>query len=156
MGLDMYLSARKFLWTSFDKSKPNRDDEISNAIRELVPEIGDMKPRYIEVEAMYWRKANHIHAWFVDNVQDGNDDCGYYTVSREQLQELAELCEQALADPDFAVENLPTRSGFFFGGTEYDEYYLDMCQDTAAAIRKILENPGFNEGYWEFQYHSSW
>jgi hypothetical protein len=39
-------------------------------------------------EVMYWRKANQIHKWFVDNVQDGVDDCKEYWVSEEKLQEL--------------------------------------------------------------------
>ena len=38
-------------------------------------------------EVGYWRKANQIHKWFVDNVQDGVDDCGEYKVTKEQLIE---------------------------------------------------------------------
>lgn len=44
-------------------------------------------------EVACWRKANAIHKWFVDNIQDGNDDCGVYEVSEEQLRELLELCK---------------------------------------------------------------
>ena len=40
----------------------------------------------------YWRKANAIHKWFVENVQDGVDDCGRYEVTKEQLQELLKIC----------------------------------------------------------------
>ena len=40
----------------------------------------------------YWRKANAIHKWFVDNVQDGEDDCNYYEVTEEQLKELLDIC----------------------------------------------------------------
>jgi len=156
MGLDMYLSAKKYFWTSGRGQQRNRDDEISDAILNLMPEIGDMTPSHIEISAMYWRKANHIHDWFVNNVQNANDDCGKYYVSREQLKELADLCEQVLADPDSASEILPTTDGFFFGGTEYDQYYLDQCLKTAQDIRKLLENPGLTEGRWEFYYHSSW
>ena len=36
----------------------------------------------------YWRKANAVHNWFVDNVQDGNDGCKHYWVSKEDLQKL--------------------------------------------------------------------
>lgn len=39
-------------------------------------------------EGIYWRKANQIHKWFVDNVQDGNDDCGRYYVSKDNLKNL--------------------------------------------------------------------
>lgn len=43
-------------------------------------------------EIAYWRKANQIHKWFVDNVQDGEDDCGDYEVSEEQLRDLLAVC----------------------------------------------------------------
>ena len=143
MGLDMYLSARKFLWTSFDMDKPNRDDEISNAIRGLVPEIGDMKPRYIEVEAMYWRKANHIHAWFVDNVQDGEDNCADYYVSLDNLKDLKAACADVLANKEdkvFIEDTLPPQAGFFFGSTDYDEWYERDLEYTVERLEKIYED----------------
>jgi len=39
-------------------------------------------------EVGYWRKANAIHKWFVDNVQNGEDDCQRYDVTPAQLTEL--------------------------------------------------------------------
>lgn len=47
-------------------------------------------------EIGYWRKANHIHHWFVDNVQKGVDDCGIYVVHPVQLIDLLELCCKVL------------------------------------------------------------
>lgn len=44
-------------------------------------------------EVAYWRKSNMIHKWFVENVQEGDDDCGYYEVSKEKLLELIHKCE---------------------------------------------------------------
>lgn len=44
-----------------------------------------------------WRKANHIHAWFVRNVQGGTDDCSYYFVTEEHFLELKETCEKVVA-----------------------------------------------------------
>ena len=113
-----------------------------------------MRPNYVTAEAAYWRKANAIHAWFVDNVQDGEDDCGHYPVYREQLAELADVCDKVLEDPSQANELLPTQSGFFFGSTEYDEWYRRNLEYTRDRIRALLDNPQL-EG-WEFQYHSSW
>ena len=46
-----------------------------------------------EHEVMYWRKANAIHKWFVDNVQGGEDDCREYPVSNDQLIELRDTCK---------------------------------------------------------------
>lgn len=40
----------------------------------------------------YWRKANHIHRWFVENVQNGVDDQRVYEVTKEQLEDLMCVC----------------------------------------------------------------
>ena len=99
MGLDMYLNAKRFLWHS--------EGELANKISENFPEIGDKRVKEITVEAMYWRKSNQIHKWFVDNVQDGTDDCGNYDVSTEKLKELLDVIEQILADKSKADSLLP-------------------------------------------------
>lgn len=152
MGLDMYLEARRFMWVFDDGS--GEDATAAGKIREALPELGDMKPNYVTAEAAYWRKANAIHAWFVKNVQDGEDDCGHYPVSHEQLAELADLCDEVLRDPGKAPTLLPTQGGFFFGGLDYDEWYMRGLEYTRDRLRDLLSRPELER--WEFQYHSSW
>ena len=136
-------------------------------------------------ELAYWRKANAIHKWFVDKVQDGNDDCGEYKVSKEQLQDLLNTCTEVLeriqteegdvleytqwqdgketnhyikarviTNPEICEELLPTASGFFFGGTEYDEYYIAQIEDTIDQLNKIAEELDFSK--YDVIYNSSW
>jgi hypothetical protein len=154
MGLDMYLSARKYMSKYFDPA----DSERINAINDIFgidgDEENDFGAQEIIFRAAYWRKANAIHQWFVDNVQDGQDDCGEYEVSREQLKSLMTICEQILADKKLARELLPTQSGFFFGSTEYDDWYMGDVQYTADRIKKVLEEPSFAK--CGFNYSSSW
>lgn len=99
----------------------------------------------------YWRKSNQIHQWFVDNVQDGEDNCGSYYVSREKLEELKEVCINVIAVPEMAEELLPTGAGFFFGSTEYDEYYFGDLNETIGIINRCLESK-----FDSFEYQSSW
>ena len=67
----------------------------------------------------------------MDNVQNGNDDCGSYYVSREKLGNLLDVCNDVLAHPSRAAKLLPTRSGFFFGSYDYDEsYFIDLKRTT--------------------------
>lgn len=152
MGLDMYLEARRFMWVFSDGE--GKDADTVRKIREALPELGDMRVNYVTAEAAYWRKANAIHAWFVQNVQDGEDDCGHYHVSREKLEELASICNEVLEDMDKADELLPTQGGFFFGSTDYDGWYQRNLEYTRDRLRALLDDPKL-EG-WEFQYHSSW
>lgn len=109
-------------------------------------------------ELMYWRKANHIHAWFVKNVQNGIDECDRFKVSREHLESLKEACTKVLVDRSLAESLLPTQQGFFFGGTEYDEYYFKDIVDTLICVVEILyilDHGGFDNGC-TINYQSSW
>ena len=147
MGLDMYLRAEKYLgWREEDKTK--------SAILELFPELAAIKaePKSISFEVMYWRKSNQIHSWFVDNCQDGVDECQNTEVSREQLQTLLGLCKAVLADHSKAKELLEPQGGFFFGSTDIDDWYFKDLEQTVEGLEKALTLPD----EWDFQYHSSW
>lgn len=108
----------------------------------------------VQFTVAYWRKANSIHRWFVEHVQKGNDDCGNYYVSREQLRELRDLCKHVLADRELATADasLPTAPGFFFGSTEYDQWYWTNLEQTVDMLDRALAAPE----EWDFEYHSSW
>lgn len=101
----------------------------------------------------YWRKSNAIHKWFVDNVQKGEDDCGEYYVSEEQMKALIAACKTVLSDHSKAHDVLPTRSGFFFGGTDYDEWYFKGLEQTIEQLEPLLAKEEQNGGYY---YSSSW
>lgn len=148
MGLDMYLTAKRHLWREADK-------EIVDVIKaERISGMGDMNPKEIVCEAMYWRKANAIHKWFVDHVQDGDDNCHEYEVQSGQLRELESLCLKVLAERGKATELLPPSEGFFFGSKEIDDYYWVYLQETADRIAQLLSTEGVDN--WYFYYRSSW
>lgn len=153
MGLDMYLNKRTYV-KNWDHMEPH---ELTVAAISGPRAVG-VKPErisYVEEEVLYWRKANAIHAWFVANVQNGVDECQTSEVSREQLAELAALCRQVLADPTQAEELLPPQSGFFFGSTEIDEWYLKDLQRTADSLDALLAEPEPQFGS-TYQYEASW
>jgi len=119
-------------------------------------------PTYILDQVGYWRKDNHIHQWFVDNCQDGTDDCRYAYVSEEQLAELLDICREVKKDHTLAEELLPTQEGFFFGGTEVDEYYFSAIDDTIEILEKLDLPVGEDRKYDVndptdgYIYNSSW
>ena len=103
----------------------------------------------------YWRKANAIHKWFVDNVQDGRDDCRYYRpVEKEDLEALAKLCNEVLDDHSKAEKLLPTMPGYCFGVYDYNDIYFDYVQETYELCKKLLEETDFDN--YELYYKSSW
>lgn len=133
MGLDMYLYGAELKW-----GEPKQE---------------------ILTEEIYWRKANAIHNWMVENVQDGVDNCAYYSISESDLKDLATQCRKVLNNPSVerAMEILPTKEGFFFGGTDlndpYDwEWYLGCLKYTVSKIEKLLAEDKYNY----YLYSSSW
>ena len=100
----------------------------------------------------YWRKANQIHRWFVDNVQGGVDDCGDYLVTKEQLEELLELAKSITKDN--AEELLPTQPGFFFGSYDYDDWYFQDIKDTIRTVKEALKKVDFKKD--SVYYRASW
>jgi len=153
MGLDMYLYKKTFLWTGEYIREEKRDEVIVTQGGKPHPTIKLDKIKEIVEEVGYWRKANHIHRWFVDNVQNGQDDCRSYEVNYEQLRDLLNVCEDVLDDHTKAEQLLPTTSGFFFGGTEYNEYYFEQVQNTYDILMSIVSAPDADTDY---TYQSSW
>jgi hypothetical protein len=148
MGLDMYLTAERYLFAYGN----DNDSELAQKIALLFPEIGTLPFKTVTCEAMYWRKANAIHNWFVQNCQDGVDECQTTEVSRAQLEDLIALVKRVLADRTLAGELLPSRAGFFFGNTEYDEWYFKDLENTVAGLETALKLPSS----WTFSYRASW
>ena len=161
----MYLSARKYInkidWKLLEG---NHDlpysaatlSEYRNVIDAAdmadVENSNDVYGVSVGVNCAYWRKANQIHKWFVDNVQKGEDDCGEYYVSHEKLKELLTTCRQALFHKDPSL--LPPQAGFFFGNTDIDEYYWGDVKHTIKQLDKLINLDEFDK--LSFYYQSSW
>jgi len=149
MGLDMYLKGKKYV-------SPYSDNKLYTELNQLTKEMGFSFPAtLIEFQAGYWRKANHIHKWFVENVQEGVDDCKEYYVSLDTFKVLLETCKTVLNDHSQAEKLLPTESGFFFGSTEYDEFYYKDIKNTIDIIEPLVSNPD-NTKDLSFYYQAPW
>lgn len=181
MGLDMYLNRRTYV-KNWDHMQPSERTQV--LVRRGGQPLVGVKPdriSYIEEEVAYWRKANHIHQWFVQNCAHGEDDCKPVYVSREQLGQLLDLCKEVvkiakvshgkikngermgkdgkwepiMQDGDFienaadVAELLPTAGGFFFGSTDYDEYYLEDTKHTIEVLEPLLAEPEVGDFYYE-------
>lgn len=134
----------------------------------------------VKTEAGYWRKANQIHNWFVEHTQGGVDECQYTDLSIQQLEKLQLTIKECIGGikklpnygqhygqplidynwkpSDKAIQQfnklLPTQSGFFFGSTDYDKYYLLDLFETKKILKKVLSKASRDN--WNFTYHSSW
>ena len=149
MGLDMYLH-RKFHTPLGEKKY-----QVSVTLNGEPTSVVSKRVAYVVEEIGYWRKANAIHKWFVDNVQAGQDDCGEYYVSHDNLKKLYDTCLSVLENPKQGDDVLPTTGGFFFGSTEYDDWYLDSLRHTVEVCKEALALAE-EDKHCSFYYSSSW
>lgn len=179
MGLDMYLGVRKYIsqtdWSRIGEYREKGYDQMpDNPDYKKLIDILDFDGMvdnaghggaYVVANAVYWRKANHIHRWFVDNCADGVDDCNPVWVPEEKLEKLYEIVCKVLAnreDEEVAKELLPPESGFFFGATEIGDWYWEDLEYTRDSLRDLLKahkEKSMVDGRdvsIDFEYHASW
>lgn len=194
MGLDMYAYKRTYVGNQYEK-------DLKKQVRVLPPQeeggykgqvklIDQSKVSEIKENIAYWRKANAIHNWFVNNIQDGEDDCKEYEFGVEEMQKLVDICKTILdtaktdtgmivngqtmkdgewenimgegiivTNPEEVAELLPPTSGFFFGSTEIDSYFLDDIKSTIDQFEPYLikdEEDQYVYRLAHFSYQSSW
>lgn len=156
MGLDMMLYKEVYVGAQYEFKHMKVDIHIEDGAGNVLP-INPNKMTKIVESFGVWRKVNAIHNWFVENVQDGVDDCGTYYVSRDNLEALLIVVLTVLENHSKAKELLPTQSGFFFGATEYDEWYYSDLEDTREIVQNALTELNNDKTHSiSFSYHSSW
>ena len=118
MGLDMYLMKRV---------RVNKNEDS------------------VDTELVYWRKANAIHNFFT-SLKEQHESCESIEVTKDMLGMLLDRCTMVLEDRSRADELLPTTSGFFFGSTQYDDWYFNKLEDTIRDITPILSDGDIKDG----------
>lgn len=135
MGLDQYL---------ITNSKA-----MSKAINKVDDEATEYKANWVGYRAKTgivaeWRKANQIHKWFVDNVQGGKDDCGYYEVEPEQLEELLEAVNEVLGSTKLVKGRICCGYTYDHNMNKvYDMREGMVLEDTSIARRLLPTQEGF-------------
>jgi hypothetical protein len=164
VGLDMYLYARKYV-SRFDYNNGERIERGDfAALNETAPKgltkYGEFTGIQIDYPILYWRKANAIHGWFVNECAGGVDECQPIYVSRESLVKLRDLANQAAYQaayqPAMAESILPPTAGFFFGTYEIDEWYIQDMNYTVKALNHVLSTIPEDDWNWSFIYQASW
>ena len=182
MGLDMYLSKKTYV-KQWDFKKPEEQFQVT--VKLGGKKFDGVKPErisYVTEELMYWRKANQIHGWFVNNGSEILEEVSY-RLTFEDLQNLLDTCKQVLdilnksekkviqvrsgwsggeeiySDvevfdcEDEVSDLLPPTQGFFYGSYDINEYYKDSVEETLRFLERELPNCQEDD---EFEYYASW
>ena len=164
MGLDMYFYARKSTYKSFSKwDEPNSANEVNypEDLKIFSDYIYDRNFKSVQTETSYqigyFRKFNALHSYIVKTFANGVDNCQDIILYKEDVEQIKKVLDEVLnahQQVEKAKELLPTQSGFFFGGTDYDEYYFEDVKDAADLMQNILDNFDFEN--YQLVYQASW
>ena len=131
MGLDMYLTGKKFIPTNWENPEANvKEDGFRVSERQL--ELG------------YWRKHPNLHGYIVQTFAEGVDECQNIELAADDLRAI-------LAAIEYNV--LPETDGFFFGNSDGSEKPEDLKIFTAALA--WLEDKS-DKTWRSVVYHASW
>ena len=130
----MYLKKKTYIFENENKKIKVVGCDVKNErISEITERVG------------YWRKFNALHNWFVKNCQDGVDDCRECYISKNDqelliktLEEISEANKKSRTKGITKAQKLlPTQDGFFFGGTEYDDWYFQYIEETLSIFSAL-------------------
>ena len=132
-------------FTFVEKARPiicrNGYDWLLHPFTERVidlPELEELVKKnvdgYYEPYDAYFRKVNFLFAYY-QNIGKMVDE--YYAFTdKDDIDDIISRCERVLKDHDLANELLPTQSGFFFGSTDFDQWYFVDVKDCLRQMKK--------------------
>lgn len=90
---------------------------------------------YYKPSDAYFRKVNCVYRFFQDRLED--EVC---EATKEDIIEIMNCATKVLAahNQETAEELLPTQAGFFFGSTDYDEWYYEGMKEILTQFGELL------------------
>lgn len=119
---------------------------------ELEELVKEWTEGHYEPYDIYFRKVNFLFAYYQNNGKMVDEWFAF--TDKEDIDDIIDRCEKVLKDHSLAHSLLPTQSGFFFGGTDYDKWYFDDVKDCLKQMkkyRKLLDGEGVT-GYIVFSW----
>jgi hypothetical protein len=121
---------------------------------------------YIIEQVGYWRKFNALHGYIVDTFASGEDNCQQIYLDNYSLIQILDTLKRAkdILDSDASDEEksdklsdvFPTAEGFFFGSTDYEDYYAENVAYTISLLTDLLDECEESEDDCSFYYQASW
>ena len=182
MGLDMYLYKKHYVQNWEHQTPEERHNISIKKGDNVREDIRPERIAYITEQVGCWRKFNALHNWLINECAGGEDNCKEIYVSSDTLIELLGTLKKAkkvidkakkkkvsvqtgwnsdgntyseidVYDCEEELEQIfPTRSGFFFGSTEYGNWYKSNVEETI----KILESELVDVDKYDYYYQASW
>jgi len=163
----------KVLEKIFDKAEKKYKNDLVK-LKELIIETEKLANEIEDYEILVieWRKANQIHKWFVDHVKFVKNDIESEIFDGSVLLKLKKDIEKVLdliknnynenelenlkiqpGNPlyDKIMKIMPPTSGFFFGSTDIDWWYVRQLENTLEELNDLDPKPG--EKYYYYAWY---
>ena len=127
---DVFSHMADFTKYSFTYEKMLEEPNDVSVVKDFFNKFENM---YYAESDVYFRKVNFVYNFFSDKLED---ECCF--ADKSDIEELISRCDKVLADHSLAQELLPTRSGFFFSSTDYDDWYFSDVEDCKKQMEKLL------------------
>ena len=88
-------------------------------------------------EIGYFRKVNFLIPFFENQLGCEIENLRKVKIDKD-AEELLKRCSAVLDDHSRAKELLPTQEGFFFGSTDYDDYYFEDVESVRDYVKDTL------------------
>lgn len=139
----MYLYRRKEVQPSEERAPQDNQSDNPTDTKEANPTAD-------KEQIGYWRKANHIHGWFVVHVQKGADDCRAYDVTRSDLEALLATVQKVRASINL-VPGKVSMGQTLVGGKWTDDLEDGLViEDHKLAISHLPRYEGYFFGSMEY------
>lgn len=154
----MYLESKKFIGNEYNTKK-----EENYKIKEPKgkKKINEENLSSLVFSEGSWRKANQIHKWFVENVQNGEDDCKTYFVERKQLKELLKTVNKVLESTKLIKGKVHNGTVYKNGKREPIIELGEIMEDSTVAEELLPTTSGcffgsedYNQYYWQDLEHT--
>ena len=100
----------------------------------------------IRKDLMMWSYSKGIHSWFIEHLQQHNEQLRCKSISKEQLQNFIIFCENIANDREAAKS-----AGIKIGSWAYSDDDFKVIEGTARSLRSSFDKV-LNIDFWDFYY----
>lgn len=93
-----------------------------------------------DCDTKYFRKVNLLIPWVERKLGVTVEDCEEYELTKADVESLLADVDTVIADISKAQELLPTTEGFFFGSTEYEDWYKQDLEQIKTDVGDLVHH----------------
>ena len=148
--VDVKSGLRRYLWRweMLKADEAQTIEDLLKVVREFYPtdkeDAWELKDSESDNRKYYFRKVNCIYGYCLNNNLFEDEDY-LAMLDHDNMVDILDRAKEVLSQPtkekqlEKGEELLPTQGGFFFGSTDYDDYYLRDIEELRDKIEVMVK-----------------